>query len=244
MFESINIHNLLYLDIETAGMKKHYTDLSKEYQEAWEYHCQRNKLVKDTSQQDYEDAWQDNVALVPEYSNIICVSLGKFMEKDGGMMFKTQTFYLSEERPHEEMLLEEVKSYIEAHASLTLVAHAGKDFDYPFLIRRMIINNVLPPKCLQLLNKKPWEVNLLDTKEIWKFGGYRSASLASICAALDIPSPKADMSGKDTHPYFWDGRQSEIARYCSNDVRALASVVQRMCLTGQIDKKFTQIDYV
>ena len=243
MFKSINPLNLLYVDIETAGIKKHYADLTPEYQEAWQYHCERNKLIEENTPQCLEMAWQKNVALLPEFSQTICVSFGKFTVVDEGTMFKTQTFYINEDRT-EEHILKEIGNYIESHPELTMIAHAGKDFDYPFMVRRFIINNILPPKALHIVNKKPWEIALMDTKEIWKFGGYRSAALASICAALGIRSPKEEMSGKDTHSFFWNGKYSNIARYCSNDVRALASVVQRICNTGDIEKMMIQIDYV
>ena len=231
MFKSIDYKNLIYIDIETAGIKENYSDLSEQYQEAWKYHCERNKLVEDFTEINLNLAWHENVALIPEFSQVICVSIGKFTQLESGeYKFVTQTYYIKDGVTELDVLLS-VKNYIDANTG-TLVAHAGKDFDYPFIIRRSIINDILPSVRLHIVGKKPWEINLLDTKEIWKFGGYRSASLATICASLDIPSPKADMSGKDTHKYFHVGRFVDIAKYCSNDIKALALIVQKMCLTG------------
>lgn len=243
MFKSIEYKNLIYIDIETAGIEKQYSDLSNVYQEAWKYHCERNKLITDFTENQLEKAWQENVALIPEFSQIICVSLGKFTKDDDGeYKFVSQTYCIREEVTEIDVLLA-VKRYIDANTG-TLIAHAGKDFDYPFIIRRCIINNIMPSVRLHIVNKKPWEINLLDTKEIWKFGCYRSASLATLCASLNIPSPKTDMSGKDTHSYFHVGRYMEIAKYCSNDIKALALVVQKMCLTGlsinPIDIEYTK----
>lgn len=240
MFKSIDYMNLLYVDIETAGIEKHYYDASQQVQDAWEYHCDRNKLVIENTQMGYENAWQDNVALIPEFSQVVAVSIGYYHSIDGGTSFNTQTYHRKE--LSEKRLLEEVRNFFN-NRDQNMIAHAGKDFDYPFLIRRMLINRILPPTILRILNKKPWEIKLLDTKEIWKFGGYRSASLATLCSAFDIPSPKEDMSGADVHMYFHEGRIEDIAKYCSNDVRALAMFVQSIC-TIDTDLGSIQIDYV
>jgi len=240
MFESIDYMNLLYIDIETAGIEKHYFDTSQQIKDAWEYHCDRNNLIVESSEVGYESAWQDHVALIPEFSQIVAVSIGYYYPIDDNYSFKTQTYH--QEEMSEKLLLGEVKRFLD-NRKQNIIAHAGKDFDYPFLIRRMLINDMLPPMMLRILNKKPWEIKLLDTKEIWKFGGYRSASLATLCAAFDIPSPKEDMTGKDVHLFFHAGRIKDIAKYCSNDVRALAMFVQSICLT-EIEETKIQIDYV
>lgn len=235
MFDSINYKKLLYLDIETAGIEEHYDDLTDEYKEAWKYHCDRNKLVNDFTESELEKAWQENVALIPEFSKIICVSFGKFIQKEDGLHFKTSTFFINKDNPDEKDVLEKVVAFMDAQSYIP-IAHAGKDFDYPFIIRRCLINRILPPTSLQIVGKKPWEINLHDSKDIWKFGGYRSASLATLCAAFGVPSPKSDMSGKDTHKYFHAGRNMDIAKYCNNDVKAMTMCIQRMTIVGTDEK--------
>lgn len=245
MFDSIDYLNLLYLDIETAGIAKYYEDLSDEHAEAWEYYCRRNKLLIDDDADPIllDKIWQENVALVPEFLMVTCVSLGEYkLDDSGNLSFNTHTYHMNKSKTEKEVLAD-VKKFINNNTK-NLVAHAGKDFDYQVLIKRMLINDMLPPACLQIINKKPWEIKLLDTKEIWKFGGMKSASLLSLCTALGIRSSKENMSGSDAHPFFWNGKYEDIAKYCSNDVRALALVLQRICLTGTTNKTYTRIDYI
>ena len=258
MFEALKYQTLLYLDTETTPITRSYFDLSDEYKAAWLYHCRQNKLIE----QNYVDTntcididnvlevlWTKQASLVPEFSQIICTSIGEYgMDDNKNITFKTWTRFLKNAEDNEKLLLLDVQKYLNMKNPKQIIAHNGKEFDYPFLIRRFIANNIIPPKQLQIFNKKPWEVELFDTKDIWKFGSTRSASLVSICAALNVPPSKNDIDGSMVYGLFYCDERYEnmkrIARYCSNDVRALTLVVQRLVILDNPETIMPEIKYV
>lgn len=155
-------------------------------------------------------------SLHPEFGRVVCVCVG--YAHPGGR-FMMRSLCSSDERK----LLSDVAGAIDR--SITLVAHNGKDFDYPFLAKRMIINGIALPGLLNIRGKKPWEVSLEDTMEMWRFGSFKgNSSLDSIAMAMGFPSPKEDMNGSEVADAFYCGRYNDIAAYCANDVLTLARV--------------------
>jgi hypothetical protein len=110
-----------------------------------------------------------------------------------------------------------------------LCAHNGKEFDYPYMIRRMLINGVEVPPILDLAGKKPWEVNHLDTMELWKFGDFKNyTSLELLAAVFDIPTPKDDIHGSEVGSVYWkDGDLQRIVTYCQKDVLTIVNLFLR-----------------
>ena len=254
MFEDLNFQLLLYIDIETTPIVKDYYSLpTEDYRHAWLYYCRQNKLI-DINDERHEDVLNDlfksKASLTPEFSQVICVSIGEYCLNENKVLeFKTWTRFLKNEEDNELLLLKDVHKYIDSRSNKELIAHNGKSFDYPFLIKRWIINGIKPPKQLQVFNKKPWEVNTYDTKEIWKFGGLNSASLLAICVSLNILSPKIGIDGSMIFGLFWEtndkyGSMMNIAKYCSNDVRALALIVQKLVAVDLNNITLPEIKYV
>lgn len=230
LFVGLDITKLLYIDIETVMQKRDFSDLSQHQKYAW-----MNKMSKqfpgliNGSLEDADKLWKEHAALYPEFSKIICISIGLFSE--GKFRIKTMA------SDNEINILEAFNSAMEHSSSLTkkLIAHNGKGFDYPFMIKRYLLNGMCPPKKLWFYDKKPWEVEALDSAEIWKFGGFNFSSLDSIACAFNLPSPKADIQGKDVWKYFYneDGSVNNdnlqrIKLYCSNDVISMVQVIIKM----------------
>ena len=105
-----------------------------------------------------------------------------------------------------------------------LCAHNGKEFDFPFLARRILVNELPLPAILDSAGKKPWETQYLDTMELWKFGDYKHyTSLELLAALFGIPTPKDDINGADIHRVYWEDHDLERIRiYCQKDVLTIA----------------------
>jgi uncharacterized protein YprB with RNaseH-like and TPR domain len=112
---------------------------------------------------------------------------------------------------------------------LYLCAHNGKEFDYPYLIRRILINGLEVPSILNLSGKKPWEVNHIDTMELWKFGDYKHyTSLELLATVFGISSPKDDINGSDVGRVYWQENDLQrIVKYCQKDVVTIVNLLLR-----------------
>ena len=130
-------------------------------------------------------------------------------------------------------ILKDFKTLLISHFSQTkhlLCAHNGKEFDFPYIARRMIINNIELPYKLNLFGKKPWEVPHLDTLDLWKFGDYKNyTSLKLLTHVLGIPSPKDDIDGSEVcHVYYKEKNIDRIIQYCEKDTIAVAQILLRL----------------
>jgi len=117
--------------------------------------------------------------------------------------------------------------YYNSHKGLLLCAHNGKEFDFPYIARRMLINGIKLPKILDIAGKKPWEVSFLDTMELWKFGDYKNyTSLNLLTQIFDIPTPKDDIDGSMVADVYWNDKDLQrIVKYCEKDVLAIAQLM-------------------
>ena len=223
MLQKLNLENLLFLDIETVPETAQFSDLSEDKQLLWE---QKSKYQR---KEDYSpEAFYDRAGIWAEFGKIVCISVGYFTFINSERKFRITSFY-GEERA----LLLEFKTLIETHFSKPkhlLCAHNGKEFDFPYIARRMIIHNItLPPK-LNLFGKKPWEVPHLDTLELWKFGDYKTyTSLKLMTHVLGIPSPKDDIDGSEVCDVYYKEKDIDrIIRYCEKDTIAVAQIILRL----------------
>ena len=217
MLDNIRIEDILFLDIETIPAYSSYQELPKVYQDLWD---KKAKLLakneEDTAENLYERA-----GIYSEFGKIICISVGAF--KDGKLWLKS--FF-----DHDEFVL--LKEFAEMlnkgfyRPNQLLCAHNGKEFDYPYIARRMLINGINPPLILNLAGKKPWEIQLLDTMELWKFGDYKNyTSLELLSAVFGIPSPKNDICGADVAKVYWIEKDLErIVEYCQKDVVTIVQI--------------------
>ncbi len=222
MLNKINIENILFLDIETVPEVETFSELSEEKQELYELKTQYQRKDDVTAEEFYERA-----GIWAEFGKIICISVGFFVSVDDKRNFRVKSFSGDEIE-----ILEAFKKLLENHfnkSNQLLCAHNGKEFDFPYIARRMIINKITLPEKLNLFGKKPWEVAHLDTLELWKFGDYKHyTSLKLLANILGIPSPKQDIDGSDVARVYYEEKNLEkIVKYCERDTIAVAQLLLR-----------------
>jgi len=223
MASKINLKNILFLDIETVPQESSFSNLLEEKQELYAQKTKYQRKDEFTSEEFYERA-----GIWAEFGKIICISVGFFDEEVNELSFRLKSFF-----GHNEVeILQDFKNLLEQFFSKKqhlLCAHNGKEFDFPFIARRMIINKIELPEKLNLFGKKPWEVAHLDTLDMWKFGDYKHyTSLNLLTNILGIPSPKEDIDGSQVgRVYYKENNLERIARYCENDTLAVAQVYLR-----------------
>ncbi len=215
MLRNINIENILFLDIETVPLYRKYPEVPEKLQKLWDRKAEfLKKNPEDTAESLYNRA-----GIYAEFGKIVCISAGFFR----GREFRIKSFYGDEEYV---LLNQFCKMLDAAYASeeKLLCAHNGKEFDFPFLARRILIHGIALPSILDIAGIKPWHVRHLDTMELWKFGDYKHyTSLELLAAIFDIPTPKDDISGADIHHVYWhDGDLERIRTYCQKDVVTVA----------------------
>lgn len=205
---------ILFVDIETAPLIYHYKDLDGNSKKLWDKKWQYSPEI--SAEERYNKA-----GIFAEFAKVVCISFGNFH----GGKFYVKSFF----GHNEKHLLESFADYLNKYYNTdlhNLCAHNGKEFDFPFLCRRMLINGVPIPRILSISGKKPWEVKLLDTLEMWKFGDYKSfTSLDLLAHVFGLPSPKGEIDGSDVARTYWEENDLEkIKDYCLRDVVTLASV--------------------
>jgi uncharacterized protein YprB with RNaseH-like and TPR domain len=220
---SIKLEDILFLDIETVPEKENWKLLSKEIQELFEKKTKYQRKEEYTAEQFY-----DRAGIWAEFGKIICISVGYFVNVEKKKQLRLSSFFGDDEH----VLLTDFKALLDkhfVHKSNVLCAHNGKEFDFPFIARRMILHQITLPKKLNLFGKKPWEVPHLDTLELWKFGDYKHyTSLKLLTSILGIPSPKDDIDGSEVaHVYYKEKNLQRIVAYCEKDTVAVAQVLLR-----------------
>jgi 3'-5' exonuclease len=237
MLENIKPDDVLFLDIETAPCAPAFDDLEDHLKKLWEKKSGQFRTAEQTAKDVYQRA-----GIYAEFGKIVCISVG-FLKDRNPYGIRLKSFYGEDEK----VLLADFSELLAKSSrgrDLTLCAHNGKEFDYPYIARRMIINGMTIPAILDNAGKKPWEVKLLDTLELWKFGDYKSfTSLALLSAVLGIPSPKDDIDGSMVADVYWKEKDLvRIARYCEKDVLTVARVLLRfMNLQPLSDEKVESV---
>jgi uncharacterized protein YprB with RNaseH-like and TPR domain len=222
MINKINLRNFLFLDIETVPQCATHEGLNETFSNLWEKKCGTLRIDPPESP---TEAYH-RAGIYAEFGKIICISCGCYSSDDN---FIIKSFYGDDEK---EILEEFVAVLVKSFSSpdKLLCAHNGKEFDFPYLCRRMLINGIAIPPVLNLAGKKPWEVPHLDTMELWKFGDYKSyTTLNLLCAVFGIPTPKDDIDGSMVWKVYWEDKDlMRIVRYCEKDVTSLAKVFCKM----------------
>lgn len=223
MLYKINLDHILFLDIETVPEEKDFKALQADKKELWAQKSRYQRKDDISPEEFYERA-----GIWAEFGKIVCISVGYFKIQNDVKTFRVTSF-----KGDEIQLLTDFKSLMEAHFGLAkhmLCAHNGKEFDFPYIARRMIIHGITLPYHLDLFGKKPWEVNHLDTMELWKFGDYKHyTSLKLMSNILGIASPKEDIDGSMVRDVFYvDNDLNRIVRYCELDVITTAQVLLRL----------------
>jgi len=223
MLHKINLEHILFLDIETVPEEAHFNELDDTKKELWERKSHYQRKDDFTAEEYY-----DRAGIWAEFGKIITISVGYFNYKGSQRTFRVTSFYGEEPK-----ILKDFKNLLDTHFNRPhhlLCGHNGKEFDFPYIARRMIINRVDLPSKLNLYGKKPWEIAHLDTMELWKFGDYKHyTSLKLMANILGIPSPKEDIDGSMVKTvYYEDNDLDRIVKYCELDVVTTAQVFLRL----------------
>ncbi|CAG5073669.1 hypothetical protein DYBT9623_04856 [Dyadobacter sp. CECT 9623] len=235
------IKNFLLLDIETVCSHASYEQLPDRMQKLWDKKAVSLKRGDDSLTN--AEHFYDRGAIYAEFGKIICIAFGAFYwNENEELAFKVSSFSGDDEAD----LLRQFKALIEKYPAdqLILCAHNGKEFDFPFLCRRMLIHCIEIPKALQMTGKKPWEILHQDTMDLWKFGDYKSyTSLDLLAAVFDIPGSKNEMSGDQvTKVYYEENDLAKISRYCREDVVVLAQLYLRLhCFQAVQEENITRV---
>lgn len=235
------LEHILFLDIETVPEQPDFKQLSEEAQELYAAKTAYKRKAENIS----AAAYYNHAGIWAEFGKIVCVSVGYVTTTSTGRQFRVRSFSGDEEK-----LLVAFKTLLDTHFSANhhrLCAHNGKEFDFPFLARRMLKHQIALPNVLQLMGKKPWEVPHLDTLELWKFGDYKHyTSLKLLAHFFGIPSPKDDMDGSDVAKvYYLEDDLPRIVRYCEKDVITLTQVYLKLSLQPRLeDHEIVSVSYV
>ena len=223
---ALPLHNIFFLDIETVPQSPSYSDLQDDWKKLWD--------TKSTSLVKYHEG-QTNETLYPragiyaEFGKIVCVSCGVIQGNGEQRKIILKSFYGDDEKKLLMEFIDMLNKWATGEAKF-LCAHNGKEFDFPYLCRRMIIHGIAIPSLLNISGKKPWEVNHYDTLELWKFGDYKSfTSLNLLAHVLGVPTPKDDIDGSMVWEVYWKEKNLErIVVYCQKDVVTVAQILLRM----------------
>ena len=223
MISNLNLENILFLDIETVPETENFSDLDTTKQELWDAKSRYQRKEEFSAEEFY-----DRAGIWAEFGKIICISVGYFNIEGDVRTFRVTSFY-----GDEITILKDFKNLLISHFSGNkhlLCAHNGKEFDFPYIARRMIIHNIELPYKLNLFGKKPWEVPHLDTLELWKFGDYKTyTSLKLLTNVLGIPSPKDDIDGSEVYRVYYKEKEIDrIVVYCEKDTIAVAQIFLRL----------------
>ena len=220
-----NLKDILFLDIETVGCVDHYSRLSERLKTQW---ARKANFFKREEGQTDEDLFHEKAGIYAEFGKVIVIAVGKYSENEKGERGLRTKFFADHD---EKKLLTDFKGMLEKlDPSTKLCAHNGKEFDFPYMSRRMLVNGISLPSLLDFAGRRPWEIPHLDTMELWKFGDYKHyTSLDLLAAIFNIPSSKGAMDGSMVNEvYYRDKELNKIAEYCVGDVVAIAQLYLKM----------------
>ncbi len=234
MLAQLNLLDVLILDIETVPAFPTYEELPQPMQKLWDAKTTYQRKAGESAEDFYPRA-----GIWAEFGKIICISVGMFANKKS---FRVKSYHGDDEK---ELLSDFVKLMKSQPSQLRLCAHNGKEFDYPYICRRLLINGLTIPSQLEIAGKKPWEINHLDTLELWKFGDYKNyTSLNLLAAVFNIPTPKDDIDGSMVGDIYWKEKDlNRIKNYCQKDVVTTARLLQKFKgLPTLTDQQITYAD--
>lgn len=223
MLHNLNIEEILFLDIETVPLAPEYEELTEKWKQLWAHKMQFQISNGETADELYERA-----GIYAEFGKIICISVGYVIQKKGEPWFRVKSFYDNDEKKLIINFFNAIQKFTNA-GKRRLCAHNGQEFDFPYIARRALVNNINLPKILDVAGAKPWEVKdvLIDTLQLWKFGDYKHyTSLSLLCELFNIPTPKDDIDGSQVAKVYWEENDIDrIIKYCEKDTLAVANLL-------------------
>ena len=221
------IENILFFDIETVPAVGVFHELPERLQSMWATKVEKTRARMPDRYNESDsigDIYRHDAAIFAEFGKVVCISVGYIYHTQGERHLKLKSFYNDDEA----LLLNEFKELLNSwdKPERTLCGHNIKEFDIPYVARRMLINGIQLPQIINIAGKKPWEVQFIDTLELWKFGDYKNfTSLNLLTAVFGIPTPKDDIDGSMVGTVYYEtGDLERIATYCEKDVIATAQV--------------------
>ncbi|MBD3626540.1 3'-5' exonuclease [Cyclobacterium sp.] len=237
-FEQLN--DILFLDLETISGAETLEELSPRMQEEW--HKKSQQVLQQGEEGSPSELYFEKAGIYAEFGKIICIGVGYFtyLKEDDLLQYRTKSFYGESE--HGTLL--EFRELL-CKKQWIICAHNGKEFDIPYLCRRMLINRIPLPDVLQLAGKRPWEIRHLDTLELWKFGDYKHYTKLDLLASVfDIPSSKEGIDGSMVNTvYYKENDLDNIRKYCLRDVEVTARIyLAYQGLPGDLEFEIINLD--
>ena len=224
MLKNLNYSKILFFDIETVPIKYDFKDLDERGQQLW---SKKTRFIQERENLNAEEVYE-KAGIYAEFGKVVCISLGFILQKDGETQIRLKSIANEEEQVLLQEFIDLLNSYYTAPDFL-FCAHNGKEFDIPFLCRRILINGKKIPNILNVSGKKPWEIKHLDTMELWKFGDFKNyTSLDLLSYVFNIPTPKNDMDGSQVAKVFYEDKDLDrIIHYCEKDVVATIQLFRK-----------------
>jgi len=234
MLDHVNLGAVLFLDIETVSEQPNYDGLDDNFKKLWKLKCRGilKKYDEPITEEEAAEAYMDKAGIYAEFGKIVCISVG-FLVKGSDKKEWNIRLKSFEDRDEKKLLIKFsnlVEQYYDNPNKSYFCGHNIREFDMPYLCRRMLINQLALPNSLQIAGKKPWETkHFLDTLELWKFGDYKNyTSLNLLAACFGFPTPKDDIDGSQVGRVFWEEDDLErIAVYCEKDVLAVIHLLMK-----------------
>jgi predicted PolB exonuclease-like 3'-5' exonuclease len=223
--QNILPENLILIDIETVPQSPQFDLLNDSWKLLWEEKTQRS-LPDFTSAEEF---YPQRAGVMAEFAKIVCISMGYFHKQGNALQLRIKSFYGDDEKLLLQNFITTVNQLESKNNKWCFAGHNIKEFDIPFICRRLLINGLVIPGYLDFQNKKPWDTNIVDTFQYWRFGDYKNyTSLKLLAAALGVPSPKDDIDGSMVAQVYWEEKNTErIATYCQKDVLTTANIILR-----------------
>jgi uncharacterized protein YprB with RNaseH-like and TPR domain len=228
--QQIRPEDLVVIDIETASVSPTYEKLEDEWKILWQEKTQLSLPEGVTAAEFYPK----RAGVMAEFAKIICISMAYFT-KEPNLRMRVKSFYGHDEKQVLQDFLTTITKIESINHRWCFAGHNIKEFDIPFICRRLLINYLPIPRYLDFQNMKPWETNIVDTFQYWRFGDYKNfTSLKLLAAAMGIASPKDDIDGSMVGDLYWNGAAEEreanlkrIAVYCQKDVITTGNIFLR-----------------
>ncbi|GAB2835353.1 3'-5' exonuclease family protein [Ferruginibacter profundus] len=224
--QNIILENLLLIDIETVPEHPSFDLLSDDWKQLWEEKTVRS-LPDFTSAAEF---YPQRAGVMAEFAKIVCISIGYFTKQGNALQLRLKSFFGDDEKKLLQEFITTVNQMETKNNKWSFAGHNIKEFDIPFICRRLIINGLRIPAYLDFQNMKPWDTNTVDTFQYWRFGDYKNyTSLKLLAAALGVPSPKDDIDGSMVAEVYWKEKNLQrIATYCQKDVVTTGNIILRL----------------
>lgn len=219
------VKNLLFLDIETVSAHGTHEEMDERLKPLW---AKKSARFQEQEQKDAEELYFEKAGIFAEFGKVIVIGLGYFTFHEGKLEFRVKSLASDDEQQLLRDFVQIINSFNQSE--LRYCAHNGKEFDFPYLCRRLLIHAMDIPSSLNVAGKKPWEVPFVDTMELWKFGDYKAfTSLELLAAIFKVPTSKDDIDGSQVNTVYYKEKDlARIAKYCKNDVIVTARIYLKL----------------